>query len=137
VERRQVEQLERVVKRAAATYSDEAAMQFSAVVKRSREDAARRLSRELERAVEVFARQAGVRARRAPGACRRRWCASVSSTGSQTPTAALEQRRDERLAAVDGRIAELEATSAAGSTSWPPTPIDRAWGDRGAPAGFS
>ena len=42
VERRQVEQLERIVKRAAATYSDEAALQFSALVKASREDAARR-----------------------------------------------------------------------------------------------
>jgi hypothetical protein len=108
VERRQVEQLERVVKRAAATYSDEAAMQFSAVVKRSREDAARRLSRELERAVEVFARQAeSVLAER---------LAHVGDAGAQRlehrladATAALEQRRDERLAAVDGRIAELEA----------------------------
>src|SRR5436189_2372392 len=108
VERRQVEQLERVVKRAAATYSDEAALQFSAVVKGSREDAARRLSRELERAVEVFSREAeSVLAER---------LAHVGDAGAQrlerrlaAATAALEEQRDERLATVDGRIAELEA----------------------------
>jgi hypothetical protein len=108
VERRQVAQLERIVKRAAATYSDEAALQFSALVKASREDAARRLARELERAVEVFAREAeSVLAER---------LAHVGDAGAQRlerrladATAALEQRRDERLAAVDGRIAELEA----------------------------
>lgn len=107
VQRRQVEQMERVVERAAATYSDEAAQQFSLLVKGSREDAARRLSRELERAVEVFAREAeSVLAER---------LAHVGDAGAQRlerrlaeATAALEARRDERLAALDGRVAELE-----------------------------
>jgi hypothetical protein len=108
VERRQVEQLERVVQRAAATYSDEAALQFAAIIKGSREDAARRLSRELERAVEVFAREAeSVLAER---------LAHVGDAGAQRlerrladATAAIEDRRSEQLAAVDMRIAELEA----------------------------
>ena len=108
VQRRQIEQMERIVERAAATYSDEAAQQFSTLVKSSREDAARRLSRELERAVEVFSREAeAVLAER---------LAHVGDAGAQRlerrldeATAALEARRDERLAALDERMAELEA----------------------------
>jgi hypothetical protein len=108
VQRRQIEQLERVVARATATYSDEAAQQFSGVVRASREEAARRLSRELDRAVEVFAREAeSVLAER---------LAHVGDAGAQRlerrladATSALEQRRDERLEALDVRMAELEA----------------------------
>jgi hypothetical protein len=108
VQRRQIEQMERIVERAAATYSDDAAQQFAGLVKSSREDAARRLARELERAVEVFAREAeSVLAER---------LAHVGDAGAQRlerrlaeATSALEQRRDERLLALDGRVAELEA----------------------------
>jgi hypothetical protein len=108
VQRRQVEQLQRIVERAAATYSDDAAQQFAALVKSSREDAARRLSRELDRSVEVFAREAeAVLAER---------LAHVGDAGAQRlerrlaeATDALERRRDERLGALDGRIEELEA----------------------------
>jgi hypothetical protein len=108
VQRRQVEQLQRIVERAAATYSDEAAQQFAALVKSSREGAAQRLSRELDRAVEVFAREAeAVLAER---------LAHVGDAGAQRlerrladATDALERRRDERLGALDGRIEELEA----------------------------
>lgn len=108
VQRRQIEQLQRVVERATSTYSDEAAQQFAAVVKSSREDAARRLSRELDRSVEVFAREAeSVLAER---------LAHVGDAGAQRlerrladATDALERRRDERLGALDTRIAELEA----------------------------
>ncbi|MDX6486108.1 MAG: hypothetical protein QOF43_1261 [Gaiellaceae bacterium] len=108
VQRRQIEQMERVVERAAATYSDDAAQQFAGLVKSSREDAARRLARELERAVEVFAREAeAVLAER---------LAHVGDAGAQRlerrladATTALEVQRDERLAALDGRMMELEA----------------------------
>jgi hypothetical protein len=108
VARKQVEQLERVVKRAAVTYSDDAAQQFAGLVKSSREDAARRLSRELDRAVEVFAREAeAVLAER---------LAHVGDAGAQRlerrladATSALERQRDERLGALDIRIEELEA----------------------------
>jgi hypothetical protein len=108
VQRKQVEQLQRVVERASATYSDDAAQQFAALIKSSREDAARRLSRELDRAVEVFAREAeAVLAER---------LAHVGDAGAQRlerrlaeATNALEQRRDERLGALDTRIEELEA----------------------------
>jgi hypothetical protein len=57
VERRQVEQLERVLDRAASRFVDAAAHEFEGTVKSAREEAARRLARELERAVQSFARE--------------------------------------------------------------------------------
>jgi hypothetical protein len=108
VGRKQVEQLQRIVERATVSYSDDAAQQFAGVVKASREDAARRLSRELDRAVEVFAREAeAVLAER---------LAHVGDAGAQRlerrladATSALERQRDERLGALDTRMEELEA----------------------------
>ncbi len=58
VERRLVERLERVVERTTAQHSDAAALQFGEAIKRSREESAKRLNRELERAVQSFAHQA-------------------------------------------------------------------------------
>jgi hypothetical protein len=108
VERRQIEQMTRVVERTTNAHSEEAAQQFAALVKSSREGAARRLSRELDRAVEVFAREAeGVLAER---------LAHVGDAGAQRletrlaeATKSLERQRDEQLATLDGRLVELEA----------------------------
>jgi len=58
VERRQVEQLERLVARETARYAEAAALQFESAVKTAREDAAGRLSRELDRSIDTFVRQA-------------------------------------------------------------------------------
>jgi hypothetical protein len=58
VERRQVEQMQRIVDRAAASYSEAAGQQFSDAIRSAREDAAVRLSRELDRAVQAFLREA-------------------------------------------------------------------------------
>ena len=58
VERRQLEQLERILARATSSYSDAATQQFADTVRSSREAAAVRLSRELDRAVQAFAREA-------------------------------------------------------------------------------
>jgi hypothetical protein len=58
VERKQVEQLERVVQRATSSYSDAASQQFADTVRAAREAAATRLSRELDRSVQAFAREA-------------------------------------------------------------------------------
>jgi hypothetical protein len=58
VERKQVEQLERIVGRATQSYSEAAGQQFVDIVRSAREDAAVRLSRELDRAVQAFAREA-------------------------------------------------------------------------------
>jgi hypothetical protein len=57
-ERRQVEQLQRVLDRTASSYSDAAAQQFADSIRGAREEAAKRLSRELDRAVQSFAREA-------------------------------------------------------------------------------
>lgn len=108
VERRQLETMERLFERAASTYSDEATQQFAALIKTGREDAARRLSRELERSVEVFAREAeAVLAER---------LAHVGDAGAQRlerrladAAKSLERQRDEWMSALDGRIGELEA----------------------------
>jgi hypothetical protein len=58
VERRQVEQLQRVLDRAASSFSDAATQQFEDAIRSAREDAATRLSRELDRAVQAFTREA-------------------------------------------------------------------------------
>src|SRR5437868_14472710 len=108
VQRRQIEQVTRVVERATASIADESTQQFAALVKSSREDAARRLARELDRAVETFAGEAEVvLAER---------LAHVGDAGAQRlerrlgeAAAALEQQRDEWMLAANGRIGELEA----------------------------
>jgi hypothetical protein len=58
IERRQVEQLQRVVTRETTRYSEAASQQFDTTIRSAREEAARRLSRELDLAVERFAREA-------------------------------------------------------------------------------
>ena len=58
VERRQVEQLQRVITREAERYAEAAGQQFEASMRAAREEAAVRLARELDRAVESFVRQA-------------------------------------------------------------------------------
>lgn len=58
IERRQVEQLQRVVARETQRYTEAASQSFDTTIRAAREDAARRLSRELDLAVERFAREA-------------------------------------------------------------------------------
>jgi hypothetical protein len=58
IERRQLDQLKRIVERTATSVSEASAAQFDAAIKSAREEAARRLGRELERAVDGFIRQA-------------------------------------------------------------------------------
>jgi len=108
VQRRQVETMERIVERASSTYSDEATQQFANLVKSSREDAAKRLTRELEKSVELFAREAeAVLAER---------LAHVGDAGAQRlerkladAAKSLERQHDEWMSILDGRIADLEA----------------------------
>jgi hypothetical protein len=58
IERRQLDQLKRIVERTATSVAEAAAAQFDGAIKTSRDEAARRLARELERAVDSFLRQA-------------------------------------------------------------------------------
>jgi hypothetical protein len=94
VERRQLEQLERILKRATSSYSDAAAQQFADMIKSSREAAAVRLSRELERAVQSFAREAQT-------ALAER-LAQVGDAGVQR----LERRQTEAMAGLERQQAE-------------------------------
>jgi hypothetical protein len=58
VERRQRENLERALDRAAGRLAEEAERRFDAQIRQSREKSAQRLSHELDRAMEQFAKQA-------------------------------------------------------------------------------
>jgi predicted P-loop ATPase/GTPase len=107
VERRQLETLERHTNQAATRFAEAAALQFDTAVKNAREDAARRLARELDRAVHIFAREAeSVLAER---------LAQVADSGTQRVekrlaqvTAGLERQRDEFVSSLQKRLAQLE-----------------------------
>ncbi|MEP6909311.1 MAG: hypothetical protein ABI896_02625 [Actinomycetota bacterium] len=107
VERRQVEQLERVLDRAASRFVDAAAHQFEGTVNSAREEAARRLSRELERAVQSFAREGesllGERLAQLGDAGGMRLEKKLSQVA-----AALERQREEFVASLGRRLTEVE-----------------------------
>jgi hypothetical protein len=107
IERRQLEQIERTAKRANASALEEAALAFAETIKSAREEAARRLARELDRAVMTFEREAGhVIGER---------MSQMSDAGSlridkrfNQVTAGLERHREEAVAAFDRRLGEAE-----------------------------
>ena len=108
VERRQVEQLERVLDRAASRFVDAASHQFESTVKAAQEEAARRLQRELERSVQAFARQGeSLLAER---------LAQLGDAGGMRlekklgqVAAGLERQREEFVASVTRRLSEVES----------------------------
>jgi hypothetical protein len=108
VERRQVEGLERVVKREAARFSEAAAVQFDQQIRSAREDAAKRLGRELDLAVERFTREAqSVLADR---------MTHVGNQGAETIEkrlaqlrAGFERQRDEVFGSLESRVQEIES----------------------------
>jgi len=107
VERRLVERLERVVERTTSQHADAAALQFADAIKRSREDSAKRLSRELERAVESFAHQAE--------SLMTERVANVGQGAAQRldrrladAEAAIDARREEVVASIEQRLAAAE-----------------------------
>lgn len=108
VERRQLEQLQRLVTREAERYAEAAGQQFEGMMKSAREEAAGRLARELDRAVETFVRQAdGVFAER---------LAHTGDAGQQRlearlrqTQAAFERQRDELSDSFSRRISDADA----------------------------
>jgi uncharacterized phage infection (PIP) family protein YhgE len=107
VERKQVEQLQRILDRATTSYSDAAAQQFADTVRGTREAAATRLSRELDRSVQQFVREAqtvlGER------------LAQVGDAGAQRlerrlteVTERLERQRDEAIGNFEARLTQAE-----------------------------
>jgi hypothetical protein len=107
IERRQVEQLQRVVDRTATRYSETAAQQFDAAIRAARENAARRLGRELDLAVERFVREAeltlGDRVNQVTDAAAQRVEERLSRVRSN-----LERQRDEAIASLGDRAREVE-----------------------------
>jgi gas vesicle protein len=107
VERRQVDQLKRIVERTASSFSDQLQKQFSDEVRRAREDAAQRLSRELDRAVENFAREAqsvlAERLAHVADAGGQRLERKLSQIGSS-----LEHEQHELVAELQRRIGDAE-----------------------------
>lgn len=107
IERRQLDQLKRVVERTAASFSEAVSKQFADAIRASRDDAAQRLSRELDRAVAHFAKEAqGVLAER---------LAHVADAGGQRLErklsqigTTLEHERDELVADLQRRVGEAE-----------------------------
>ena len=107
VERKQIEQLDRILQRATSSYSDAAAQQFADTVRGTREAAATRLSRELDRSVQAFAREAQtVLAER---------LSQVGDSGAQrlerrltTVTESLDRQRVEAIANFETRLTQAE-----------------------------
>jgi hypothetical protein len=108
IERRQVEQLQRLVTRETTRYSEAASQQFDTAIRTAREGAARRLSRELDLAVERFAREAeGVLAERlnhVSDAAAKRVEDRLTRLRS-----GLERQRDEALRSLEDRAHQVES----------------------------
>ncbi len=109
IERRQLEQLQRVVDRAATRYSEAAQQQFDTTIRAAREEAARRLSRELDIAVERFAREAEAvlteRLNQAGDAAAARVEERLGRLRSN-----LERQREDALASLEDRAHAVEAS---------------------------
>ena len=108
VEHRQLEQLRRTVSREATGYAEAAAQQFDTTIRAAREDAARRLGRELDLAVERFAREAeGVLAERVEhvgDAAVKRVEKRLQGVGG-----GLDRQRDEAMRTIELSAHEIEA----------------------------
>ncbi len=107
VERRLVDRLERVVERTTQQHAEAAALQFADTIKRSREEAARRLTRELDRAVDAFTKEAETviagRLGNVGDAAEQRLDRRLLEAG-----AAIDRQRDEIVAALELRFAAAE-----------------------------
>ena len=108
IERRQVEQLERLVARETTRYAEAAGLQFESSLKSAREEAATRLGRELERAADSFVRQADAL-----------FAERMNETAHQTTQqlerrlrqaqSTFERQRDEVADAFQHRLSEADA----------------------------
>jgi hypothetical protein len=107
VERKQVEQLERILQRAITSYSDAAAQQFADTVRGTREATATRLSRELDRSVQAFVRQAqtvlGERLAQLGDAGAQRLESRLTQVAE-----ALEHQRAEAMSEFEARLTQAE-----------------------------
>jgi hypothetical protein len=108
IERRQVEGLQRIIARETARYTEAASAQFDTTIRGAREEAARRLSRELDLAVERFAREAeGVLTERLNHVSDA--AASRVEERLARLRAALERQRDDALNSLEERSHQVES----------------------------
>jgi hypothetical protein len=109
IERRHVEQLQRTVSRDTTRYAEAAALSFDTAIKAAREEAARRLSRELDLSVERFSREA-------EGVLTERLNAVTEAAASRVEErlsrlrSALERQRDEALVSLEDRAHQVESS---------------------------
>jgi outer membrane murein-binding lipoprotein Lpp len=109
IERRHVEQLQRTVSRDTTRYAEAAALSFDTAIKAAREEAARRLSRELDLSVERFAREA-------EGVLTERLNVVTEAAASRVEErlsrlrSALERQRDEALVSLEDRAHQVESS---------------------------
>jgi hypothetical protein len=108
VERRQVEQLERVLGRAAGNFVDAATHEFDGTIRAAREEAARRLQRELERAVQRYAREGDTLLAERMTKLGESGSLRLEKKLGQV-SAGLERERDEFVATLSQRLGEVEA----------------------------
>jgi hypothetical protein len=108
VERRQVEQLERVLDRAAGNFVDAATREFDGTIRAAREEAARRLQRELERAVQRYAREGDTLLAERMTKLGESGSLRLEKKLGQV-SAGLERERDEFVATLSQRLGEVEA----------------------------
>jgi hypothetical protein len=108
VERRQVEQLERVVQRESARFAEAGSQQFDQQIRTAREDAATRLGRELDLAVERFAREAQQVLAERMAQVGNQGAEAVDRRLTQLRTG-LERQRDEFFGELERRVAEIDA----------------------------
>jgi len=108
VERRQVEQLERVLDRAAGNFVDAATHEFDGTIRAAREEAARRLQRELERAVLRYAREGDTLLAERMTKLGESGSLRLEKKLGQV-SAGLERERDEFVATLSQRLGEVEA----------------------------
>jgi hypothetical protein len=109
IERRQVEQLQRTIARETGRYTEAASAQFDTTIRSAREEAARRLSRELDLAVERFGREAeGVLTERLNHVSDAA-AARVEERLARL-RAALERQRDDALNSLEERSHQVEAS---------------------------
>jgi hypothetical protein len=108
IERRQVEQLQRSVSRETARHAEAAALQFDSTIRAAREEAARRLSRELDLAVERFRREAegvlGDRLNQVSDAAAQRVEERLARLRS-----GIERQRDDALRSLEDRAHQVES----------------------------
>ena len=107
IERRQIEQLQRVVTRESQRYAEAASQSFDTTIRVAREDAARRLSRELDLAVDRFGREAESVLAERLNAVTEAAGKRIEERLGRTRTA-LDRHRDEALQALEDRAHTVE-----------------------------